>query len=76
VVGLSQAFLVAGSISMSVSLWQVSDESTKEFMTGLYLLVKKEGLSFSEAMSKMKRNFIKNNKWKQPFYWARFNAER
>ncbi len=72
IVGLSQAFLVAGAKAMSVSLWQVSDESTMKFMSGLYSHVKKDHTGFSHAMSQMKREFIKNNRYSAPFYWAPF----
>lgn len=71
IVGLSQAFLIAGARGISVSLWQVADESTKEFMVGMYRLVREEELSYSEAMRKMKLKFI-NGKYCNPFYWAPF----
>ena len=58
VVGLTQAFMVAGANGMSVSLWEVSDASTKEFMTGLYRLVNENDLTYSDAMNAMKRRFI------------------
>ncbi len=72
VVGLTQAFLIAGANALSVSLWQVSDESTMKFMTGVYSLVEEQGLSYSGAISEMKRIFLKDNKYKSPFYWAPF----
>jgi len=72
VVGLTQAFLVAGANSISVSLWQVSDESTTEFMTGLYELVKDKGLSHNGAMAEMKRRFIKSKSVSAPYFWAPF----
>jgi CHAT domain-containing protein len=58
VVGLSQSFLLAGANGLSVSLWQVSDQSTKLFMEGVYRLVKDKGLGYSAAISFMKRAFI------------------
>jgi len=72
VVGLTQAFLIAGANALSVSLWQVSDESTKKFMTGMYSLVEEEGLSYAQAISEMKRIFLKDDLYKNPFFWAPF----
>lgn len=72
VVGLTQAFLVAGANSLSVSLWQVSDESTMQFMTGVYSLVAEEKISYARAISRMKRAFIRDNRFASPFYWAPF----
>lgn len=71
-VGLTQAFLIAGANSLSVSLWQVSDVSTMKFMTGVYTLVEEKGLSYSQAISEMKRVFLKDDIYKNPFYWAPF----
>ena len=72
VVGLNQAFLVAGADGLSVSLWSVADRSTMEFMIGLYELVTGESLSFHTAMTEMKRRFIKDGTYSRPFYWAPF----
>lgn len=72
VVGLTQAFLVAGANGLSVSLWQVADESTKEFMVGMYRLVYDEGYSFPHAITEMKRRFIKGRQYGHPFFWAPF----
>jgi CHAT domain-containing protein len=72
VVGLTQAFLIAGANGLSVSLWQVSDESTMRFMTGLYKTVRERGMDFHRAMTEMKRLFIKDTEHSHPFYWAPF----
>lgn len=71
VVGLTQAFLVAGTKGISVSLWQVSDVSTAVFMTGLYKEARKDG-NYVRAMNEMKRRFIGDPRLRAPFYWAPF----
>lgn len=72
VVGLTQAFIVAGANGLSVSLWQVADDSTRELMVGMYRLVTEQGLSYARAMTEMKRAFIKSGAYQAPFYWAPF----
>lgn len=72
VVGLSQAFLTAGASSLSVSLWPVSDEGTRTFMTELYQAVAQRGLSFARAMTEVKRAFIREGRFREPFFWAPF----
>ncbi len=75
VVGLTQSFLIAGANGLSVSLWQVEDVSTSKFMTGLYELTDKKGMSYSGAVTEMKRRFIRGDfgaSYKTPFYWAPF----
>jgi CHAT domain-containing protein/tetratricopeptide (TPR) repeat protein len=59
VVGLTHAFLTAGANGLSVSLWNVADESTAMFMVGVYQLVEQKGMSYSQAINEMKRAFIK-----------------
>lgn len=71
VVGLTQSFLIAGANNLSVSLWQVADLSTMEFMTGVYSLVRDKKMSYTQAMREMKLQFIKG-KYNSPFYWAPF----
>ncbi|MEQ6118187.1 CHAT domain-containing protein [Reichenbachiella sp. MALMAid0571] len=74
VVGLTQSFLVAGANGLSVSLWQVADESTMKFMTGLYKEVN-AGKNYKEASAEMKRQFINGihgEQYKNPYYWSPF----
>ncbi len=76
VVGLSQAFLIAGANGLSVSLWQVADKFTMKYMIGMYQLVRDKKISYAYAMTQMKRHFINNKtnqgKYSHPFYWAPF----
>ncbi|HAQ61765.1 TPA: hypothetical protein DCR49_07190, partial [Candidatus Delongbacteria bacterium] len=75
VVGLTQSFLLAGANALSVSLWQVADESTSKFMTGLYAASEKNGHKYDLAMSQLKRDFISGkygDELKKPYYWAPF----
>ena len=72
VVGLSEAFLTAGANSLSVSLWQVSDQGTQKFMTELYRAVRERGLSHARAMTEVKRSFLRAGPFTEPFYWAPF----
>ncbi|HBX52705.1 MAG: hypothetical protein A2275_00140 [Bacteroidetes bacterium RIFOXYA12_FULL_35_11] len=75
VVGLSQSFIIAGANGISVSLWEVADKSTAEFMVEMYRLVEKEKKSYSQAINEVKRKFINGDfgyYWKMPFNWAPF----
>ncbi len=72
VVGLTQAFLLAGANGLSVSLWQVADNSTMEFMIGVYQKVIDKELSYHRAIAEMKREYIHSSKYNKPFFWAPF----
>lgn len=75
VFGLTQALLIAGANEAAVSLWPVSDQGTMYFMRGMYELVEKKKLTYSEAMTEMKKQFIAGKfgqQFKHPNYWAPF----
>jgi len=72
VVGLTQSFLVAGANGLSVSLWQVADESTMKFMIGVYRLVQEKGIGYDRVITEMKRTFLGKESYSSPFYWAPF----
>ncbi|MCF8456922.1 MAG: CHAT domain-containing protein [Bacteroidales bacterium] len=75
VVGIAQSFVIAGANALSVSLWQVADNSTSLFMTELYKMVKDENISYATAMNRIKRKFIKGEYHKAldlPYFWAPF----
>lgn len=75
VVGLTQSFLIAGANGLSVSLWQVNDESTALFMTELYKKVQDSGMGYNQALTAVKRDFIDGShgaQWQSPYYWSPF----
>ena len=70
VMSLGRAFLAAGSSSVTVSLWQVSDESTATLMKSYYgalLAGKKKSVALAEA-----RYAVFASESKDPFFWAPF----
>jgi CHAT domain-containing protein len=70
VMSLGRAFLAAGSSSVTVSLWQVSDKSTAVLMENYYeglLQGKKKSVALAEA-----RRAVFANGDKDPFFWAPF----
>jgi CHAT domain-containing protein/Flp pilus assembly protein TadD len=68
VYGLQRAFKIAGVNSIIMSLWQVPDKETEEFMTLFYKnLVKEKNIrkSFQLAQSVMRKKY-------DPYFWAAF----
>jgi CHAT domain-containing protein len=76
VVGLTQAFFVAGARAVSVSLWKVPDDSTAELMLHAYNAMQTKGQRFSVAMAEAKRAFIDGSvgkgRFAAPYHWAPF----
>jgi CHAT domain-containing protein len=68
-VGLTQAFLLAGSSSVLATLWQVSDRSTAELMRDFYeLLPARDGAT---ALAVVQRQMLAGStRYRHPYYWA------
>jgi len=74
VVGLTQAFMLAGANSVSVSLWPIADDATSYFMTSVYHKIA-DGIDYAKAINDTKRDFIWGKygpEYKKLFYWAPF----
>ncbi|TWU34741.1 photosystem I assembly protein Ycf3 [Candidatus Brocadiaceae bacterium S225] len=72
---LIHSFVLSGAKAVSVSLWRVTGESTSQFMATMYGLVQDKGMSYLDAITEVKRQFIDGNfgeKYKAPYYWAPF----
>jgi CHAT domain-containing protein len=68
IVGLSRAFIYAGSPSVIVSLWSVADQPTALLMTSFYRNL--ENHSLQDALGIAQREVLKQ--YPAPLYWAPF----
>ena len=68
-VGLARAFLYAGTASLLVSLWRVSDDSTALFMRQFYSYLS-SGMEKSQAWQKAVLHT--KQQWSHPYFWGPF----
>lgn len=71
VYGLRRAFVMAGSESQVISLWQVDDFGTMELMSGYYRRLS-ENESRSEALRQTQLKMLQDPKYQHPYFWAAF----
>jgi CHAT domain-containing protein len=71
VYGLRRAFFLAGTETLVMSLWEVSDRVTDEMMTSYYSGLK-QGLGRGEALRQAQLTMLKRKDHQHPFYWASF----
>jgi len=68
--GLRRALILAGSETQVMSLWPVSDESTKELMIPYYKALE-QGVGRSEGLRRAQLRMLRERKdLRHPFYWA------
>ena len=74
IVGLTRAFMFAGSPRVIASLWKVDDEATQALMIKFYELWNPKdgapGLPAAEALHQAQAFIRAQEKWKHPYYWA------
>ncbi len=71
-IGLTRAFLYAGTPSVVVSLWKVSDRSTAELMVALYQHLEGQTVNKAEALRQAQLKLIEGGRYAHPYYWAPF----
>jgi CHAT domain-containing protein len=81
IIGLTRAFMYAGTPSVVASLWKVNDQSTSLFMEFFYRHLK-EGQSKAEALRQAKKQLMQTRAWSDtlkeeqslaaPYFWAPF----
>jgi CHAT domain-containing protein len=71
VYGLRRAFFLAGSESLVMSLWPVSDFVTRRAMTDLYTGLAR-GLGRGAALRRVQLSMLADPQRKHPYYWAAF----
>lgn len=71
IVGLTRAFLYAGSASVMASLWEVNDRSTLELMRGFYRDL--QHTDEAAALRQVQLAMINSHgRYGQPYFWAPF----
>jgi CHAT domain-containing protein len=71
-VGLTQAFLYAGTKGLVLSLWQVSDAATAVLMTRFYEHMIKSNAAPAEALRAAQLSMAAERRWASPYYWGAF----
>jgi CHAT domain-containing protein len=72
VLGFTRSFLSAGTSTLLVSLWPVSDAATETLMTTLYTDLAK-GEQVQDAMQGAQLAVLADPATAHPYYWAPFN---
>ena len=71
VYGLRRALVLAGAESQLMSLWQVSDQETRELMVGYYRRLQR-GAGRTEALRQVQLGMLQRRATAHPYYWASF----
>lgn len=71
VYGLRRAFTQAGTETLVMSLWAVSDYATRELMTNYYKNLK-QGSGRGASLRQVQLEMLKRKGREHPFYWAAF----
>jgi CHAT domain-containing protein/tetratricopeptide (TPR) repeat protein len=78
VLGLRRAFQIAGARHVIMSLWDVDDDATREWMRALYDAHLKRGEPTGRAVATASRELLRSRRARglsdHPFYWAAFVA--
>jgi CHAT domain-containing protein len=72
VVGLTRAFMYAGSPRVIVSMWEVDDRATAELMKRFYAEMLERGETPAAALRAAQIATWQQEGWRAPFYWAPF----
>ncbi len=73
-VGLTRAFLYAGSKSVLATLWEVDDASTAGLMRHFYDVLKAAypAADRARALAEAQRSLLESQEYRHPYYWAPF----
>ncbi|MFD2563217.1 CHAT domain-containing protein [Aquimarina rubra] len=73
IMSLGTAFQYAGTKSLLLSSWEVSDQTTPELMKNFYTNIK-DGMNKAEALQQAKLQYLHNANMNRthPFYWGGF----
>ncbi|MBU7586282.1 MAG: CHAT domain-containing protein [Nostoc sp. TH1S01] len=74
-VGLTRGLMYAGSASVALSLWQVSDAATPELMKEFYQQMLQGKKSPNAALRAAQIAMLQNPDWRYPYYWGAFTVQ-
>lgn len=75
-VGLTRAFMYAGSSRIVASLWRTEDRATAVLMNRFYEnMLGGSGMSPAAALRKAQLSMWQDKRWSQPRYWAAFTIQ-
>jgi len=69
-IGLTRAFLFAGTPSVLASLWEVNDRSSAQLMHSFYSQLRKSDKA--AALAKAQREMRARGMYRHPYYWGAF----
>ena len=80
ILGLSRALIYAGAKNLTVSLWKVSDASTRDLMIQYYQNITNQPrpqdrfqtLDYAPSLREAKLQMIQNGTYAHPYYWSPF----
>jgi len=71
-VGMTRAFLYAGSQSVVASLWKTSDHATEELMVRFYRHLRGGSPGRAEALRRARLELIEGSQFSHPYFWSPF----
>lgn len=74
-IALTRGFMVAGAARVVASLWKVDDRATAELMKHFYSAMLQDGLSPVAALRSAQLALWRQDRWREPRYWAAFQIQ-
>jgi CHAT domain-containing protein len=71
-IGLTRAFMFAGTRRLVVSLWRIDDQATAKLMDRFYGEMLGHGQAPSTALRLAQLSVAREPRWRASFYWASF----
>lgn len=71
-IGLTRAFMYAGTPRVVASLWEVNDLATSELMKRFYAAMLQRHLPAAGALRSAQLELANDPRWSSPYYWAGF----
>ena len=73
-VGMTQAFMYAGSPLVLASLWSIEDEATADFMGNFYKNMFQKNMAPTKALQSAQQTMWRDAHHHSPYYWGAFIA--